>query len=29
MNYIYLVKVFNIKEEGFIDTLEEETGIEI
>ena len=25
MNYIYLVKVFNIKEEEFISTLEEET----
>ena len=25
MNYIYLVKVFNIKEEEFIPTLEEET----
>ena len=25
MNYIYLVKVFNIKEETFMDTLDEET----
>ena len=25
MNYIYLVKVFNIKEGTFMDTLEEET----
>ena len=25
MNYIYLVKVFNVKEGTFIDTLEEET----
>ena len=25
MNYIYLVKVFNIKEGEFIPTLEEET----
>ena len=25
MNYIYLVKVFNVKEGTFMDTLEEET----